>query len=135
MGAPSETHPLDLRDQHGHAQVLERAAVGVAAEFDPKVVHADDFSKALGPEKIGAAFKKRNDVMNSAIFGRIHSLLAPHTPRIFFVAHVALFKNLFPARGAAAFQRLEVVLHLQSNGSGGIDTRWSSAGKFRRTPG
>jgi len=58
MGAPFGNHLLHLRHEHGHAKVLKRAAVGVAAKFDPKFVHPDDLSEAFGPEQIGAALVK-----------------------------------------------------------------------------
>ena len=41
-------------------------------------------------------------------------LLAPHAGAVRpFVAHVAVFEGLFPRGGAAAFQGLEIVLHLE----------------------
>ena len=42
-------HLFDLRHQHRHAEVLERAAVGVAAELDPEIVHADQSSRTARP--------------------------------------------------------------------------------------
>ena len=51
-------HLLDLRHQHRHAEVFERAAVRVAAEFDPKFVHPDDLSEAFGPEKDWCRLRK-----------------------------------------------------------------------------
>ena len=37
-------HLPDLRYENGHPEVLERTAVGVAAELDPEIVEADDLS-------------------------------------------------------------------------------------------
>ena len=42
-------HLLHLRDQHGHAQVFEGPAMGVAAELDPKVVDADRSCRSAPP--------------------------------------------------------------------------------------
>jgi len=55
-------HLFHLRHEDGHAEVLKGTAVSVAAEFDPEIIHADDFAETFGPEKIGAAFVERDDI-------------------------------------------------------------------------
>jgi len=42
---------LRCETSNGHAEVLERAAVGVAAKFEPQVLHAHNSSEALAQRK------------------------------------------------------------------------------------
>ena len=56
-------HLLDRRHQHGHAQILERTGVRVAAHLDPQLVDAQLLAVALRPEQVGAALEHRDDVL------------------------------------------------------------------------
>jgi len=106
-------HLLDLRDEHRHAEVLERTAVRVAAELDPQVVHAHDLPEAFGPEQIRAAFVKRDDVVILDL-GQNPFLLAPDARTVGpLVALVAVLEKFHPSLGVAPGERLEIVPHLQ----------------------
>jgi len=95
-------HLLDLRDEHGHAEILERPAVGVAAQFDPQIVHTHDLPETLGPEKVGAAFIERDDVVVFDL-GQDPLLLAPDAGAVGpLVALVAVLEKLHPRLGIAA---------------------------------
>ena len=100
-------------DQHGHAQVFERAAVAVAAQLDPQVIDADFAPVALGPEEIGAAFVHRDD----HVVGQLRHdplALAPHARAVRpLVVPVAVVEQLHPGGTAAVLQGLDVVDDLQ----------------------
>ena len=70
IGLPSAIICLHRRDQHGHAEVLERAGVRVAALLDPQIVEAELAAEALGPEQVGAALVHRDDVLVARRRGR-----------------------------------------------------------------
>lgn len=44
-GGPFFDHVIDLAHEYGHAQVFEASRVGVAAEFDKELVHAELFGE------------------------------------------------------------------------------------------
>ena len=103
-------HLLDLRHQHRHAEVLEGPAVGVAAELDPEVVHADHLAEALGPEEVRAALVERDDVVVVDL-RQDPFLLAPDAGAVGPLGGlVAVLEELHPRLGAAVGQRLHVVL-------------------------
>ena len=110
---PLGDHLLDLRNQHRHAQVLERAAMRVAAQLDPEVLDADDLAETLRPKEIGASFVKRDHVL-VADFRQDPLLLAPHPGAVGpLVALVAVLEKLDPGRCFPAPQRLHIVPHFQ----------------------
>src|SRR5689334_17948191 len=87
--------------------------MGVAAEFDPKLFQAKEFAEPLGPEKVGAAFVERDDVVVVNV-RQDPFPFAPNTRGVRpLVAFVAPFEKKLPASGGPAFQSFEVVLHLQ----------------------
>ena len=111
-------HLLDLRHQHGHAEVLERSAVGVAAELEPEVVHADELAEPLGPEEVGSAFVERDDV----VVGDLRQdpfLFAPDARAIGPLGGlVTVLEELHPRLGAAVGEGLHVVLYFQQRIAG-----------------
>ncbi len=87
--------------------------MGVAAQFDPQTVQAQDFAKTLGPEKIGAPFVERDDVLVVNL-GEYPFLFAPDPGAVRpFVALVTIGEELLPVLGGAASQCLAIMLHLQ----------------------
>ena len=106
-------HLFDLRNQHRHAQVLERPAVRVAAQLEPQIIHPDHLAETLRPEQVRPPFVQRHDVV-VADLRQDPFLLAPDTGAVRpLVALVAVLEELHPRRGAALGQRRRVVLHLQ----------------------
>ena len=91
-------HLLDDRHEHGHAEVLERPGVRVAAHLDPEIVEAELAAVALGPEQVRAALVHRDDVLVAEL-GADPLLLAPDAravrPRR---ALVALVEQAHPRR-------------------------------------
>ena len=64
------------RDEHGHAEVLERSGVRVAALLDPEILDADRAAEALGPQHVGAALVHRDD----ALVGQARAAPTPSCP-------------------------------------------------------
>ena len=106
-------HLLDHRDEHGHAEVLERAGVRVAAHLHPQVLDPELAAVALRPEDVGAAFVHRHHVL-VADAGADPFLLAPDAgavrPR---GPLVAVVEQPHPGDRAAMAQRLDVVDDLE----------------------
>ncbi len=112
-------HLLDDRDEHRHAEILERPGVRVAAHLDPEILDPDRPAVALGPEDVGAALVHRDDVL-VADLGTDPLLLAPDAravrPR---GALVAIVEEAHPRDRAAVPQGLDVVRDLQQLPAGG----------------
>ena len=106
-------HLLDHRDEHGHAEILERPGVRVAAHLHPQVLDAELAAVAFRPEDVGAAFVHRHHVL-VADAGADPFLLAPDTrsvrPR---GPLVAVVEQPHPGHGTAMPQRIDVVDHLE----------------------
>ena len=70
-------HLLDRGHEHGHAQILERPGVRVAAHLDPEILDAQFAAVALGPEQVAAALVHRHHVLVANV--RVNPLaFAPH---------------------------------------------------------
>ena len=106
-------HLLDDRDEHGHAEILERSGVRVAAHLHPEIFDADLAAVALGPEDVRAAFVHRHDVLVADLRADPF-LLAPDAgavrPR---GPLVAIVEEAHPGDRAAVPQRVDVVRDLQ----------------------
>jgi hypothetical protein len=106
-------HLLDDRDQHGHAEVLERPGVRVAALLDPQVLDPAHAPVAFRPQEVGAALVGGHDVLVGQE-GDHPLLLAPHPGAVGeVVAPVALVEELHPRRRRAPAQRVHVVHHVE----------------------
>ena len=87
--------------------------MGVATEFHPEVIDADDFAEAFGPEEVGAAFVKGDDVLVVDL-GEDPFFLAPDAGAVGpHGGFVAVFEEFHPALGIASGELLEVVLDFE----------------------
>ena len=129
-------HLLDDRDQHRHAEVLERPGVRVAAQLDPEIVEAELAAVALGPEQVRAALVHRDDVL-VAHLGADPLLLAPDAGAVRPAPCACSARRTAASTpaGLRCRQRVEVVHDLQQvaarAGSGRSAARWSDR---RRSP-
>ena len=112
-------HLLHRGDQHGHAEVLEGAGVGVSAQLDPEVVHPDLLAVTLRPEQVGAALEHGDDVLVVKV--RLDPLLlAPDAGAVRPLgAHVPVLEQLHPLERALLLQGFDVVSHLEQVGASG----------------
>ena len=128
-------HLLDDRDEHRHAEILERPGVRVAAHLDPEILDPDRLAVALGPEDVGAALVHRDDVL-VADFRTDPFLLAPDAravrPR---GALVAIVEEAHPRDRAAVPQGLDVVRDLQQLPAGGAVVNRLPDGMLAVAPG
>jgi hypothetical protein len=106
-------------DEHRHAQILERAAVAVAAQLHPQIAQPDLLAVALRPEQVGAALVHRDDqVVVHA--GHDPFALAPDSGAVGPArALVALVEQRAPLVAGLGPQRLDVVLDLEQAPAGG----------------
>ena len=106
------------RHEHGHAEVLERSGVGIAAQLHPQVAHPQLASEPLGPEQVRAALVHRDDRFVSDV--RAHPfLLAPDRRAIGPGGPlVALVEQPHPRDRRPVGQRVEVVGDLEQVAAG-----------------
>ena len=76
-GLAVRDHLFHRGHEHGHAQILERPGVRVAAHLDPEILDAQLAAVALGPEQVAAALVHRHHVLVADV--RVNPLaFAPH---------------------------------------------------------
>ena len=112
---PLGNHLAHHRHEDGHAKVLERARVRVAAQFHPHFVDPDPASERFGQKQVGAPLVHRHDVVVLNL-GAHPFLLAPDARPIRpDRALVSLVEQSHPRRGTSIAQRLEVMRDLQQS--------------------
>ena len=106
-------HLIDHRHQDGHAEILERAGVRVAALLDPEILDVKLLAVAIGPEEIGVALAGRNDVL--VVDKRDDPLLLrPHARAVGVgILAQAIVEELDPRRCGPGLEGLGVVVHFE----------------------
>jgi hypothetical protein len=101
------------RDQDGHSEVLERAGVGVPALLYPEIFDTDLFAVAIGPEEVGVAFERRDDVL-VVDEGNDPLLLGPHSGAVGIGVLAAAIVEEFDPRGRCpGSESVDVVVHFE----------------------